>query len=157
MEYEIVTLQEQLVAGFTVRTNTHAPDVGRAIDALWRRYAQEGGEIPHRMDPRAICLYTDYAGGTDDDYTALTGCLVEREDRFPGHTLRRIPKGRYAKFVVRCSRDGMAPTVAGTWRTIWGMHLPRAFRCDFEVYQMAQGAETVEIHLYIGLKEAMEG
>ena len=36
MEYEIVTLQEQLVAGFTVRTNNHAPDVGRAIDALWR-------------------------------------------------------------------------------------------------------------------------
>lgn len=42
MNYEIVNLQEKIVAGIAARTNNHAPDMGAVIGGLWHRFYQDG-------------------------------------------------------------------------------------------------------------------
>ena len=38
MEYEIVTLEEKIVAGVSARTNNMNPDMGAVIGGLWKRF-----------------------------------------------------------------------------------------------------------------------
>ncbi len=158
MNYEIVTLQEKLVAGITARTNNHAPDMGMVIGGLWARFYQGGiyESIPDKADEKAIGLYTDYAGDADDDYTAMVCCTVTKEPKHSAYELRRIPAGPYAKFVITCHMRTAVEEVAKAWREIWRMDLPRTFICDFEEYQDSH-MEHTEIHLYIGLKEEARG
>ncbi|HJB26654.1 MAG TPA: GyrI-like domain-containing protein [Firmicutes bacterium] len=154
MNYEIVTLQEKLVAGISARTNNHSPDMGTVIGGLWKRFYQDGiyAGIPNKADDKAIGLYTDYAGDADDDYTAVVCCAVKQKPEDPGYEIRRIPAGLYAKFVITCGMYEAVEKTARAWQEIWKMDLPRAYVCDFEEYQ-DNNQEYTEIHLYIGLKE----
>ncbi len=155
MKYEIVTLQEKLVAGIAARTNNHAPDMARVIGGLWNRFYQDGiyENIADKVDNKAIGLYTDYAGDVDDDYTIMVCCSVARQpEGSPGWETRRIPAGLYAKFVIVCDMSSAVAEIAKAWQEIWKMDLPRTFLYDFEEYQDNNPKQT-EIHLYIGLKE----
>ena len=102
MNYEIVTLQEKLVSGIAARTNNDSPDMGRVIGGLWNRFYQGGiyESIPNKTDNKAIGLYTDYAGGATDDYTAMVCCTVTKESKISECEFRKIPAGPYAKFVI---------------------------------------------------------
>lgn len=37
MNYEIVNLEEKIVAGFSARTNNASPDMGKIIGGLWQK------------------------------------------------------------------------------------------------------------------------
>lgn len=154
MDYEIVTLQEKTVAGIAARTNNSAPDMGEVIGGLWNRFYTEGiyTGIPDKANEKALGLYTDYAGDETGDYTVMVCCEVSQESASTQYAVRKIPAGRYARFVVK---GDMRTAVAGAWQEIWKMGLPRSFVCDFEEYQN-DDMEHAEIHLYISLKEKGE-
>ena len=154
MNYEIVTLQEKLVSGIAARTNNDSPDMGRVFGGLWNRFYQVWiyESIPNKTDNKAIGLYTDYAGGATDDYTAMVCCTVTKESKISECEFRKIPAGPYAKFVITCSMRTAVAAVGKAWQEIWKINLPRTFICDFEEYQ-DDNLEHTEIHLYIGLKE----
>lgn len=42
MNYEVVELEEKMVAGISARTSNDAPDAGMVIGSLWGRFFEEG-------------------------------------------------------------------------------------------------------------------
>ena len=152
MKYEIVTLEEKQVAGIEARTNNFSPDMGMVIGGLWNQFYNEGiyESIANKTNQKALGIYTDYAGDEKADYTVCVACETEKgSTQKQGVTVRTIPAGKYAKFIVK---GNMHTAVAEFWQELWKMDLPRAFQCDFEEYQN-DSMEEAEIHMYIGLKE----
>lgn len=151
MQYEIVNLQEKTVVGLAARTNNSAPDMGAVIGGLWQSFYSENcyPQITGRVNEKSLGIYTDYSDEEKADYTVLAACEVsEAASVSEPLIVRKIPAGRYAKFVVR---GNMVTAVYKFWQELWSMDLPRAFVCDFEEYQNAD-PENAEIHIYIGLK-----
>lgn len=150
MNYEIVNLEEKTVAGFSARTNNASPDMGKIIGRLWQKlYSPEGCfTLKNRVNDKALGIYTDYADDEKADYTVITACEVSSEDDSENFELRKIPVGKYAKFIVK---GHMITAVQQFWTELWKMNLERSFICDFEEYQNAD-VENAEIHIYIGLK-----
>lgn len=151
MEYEIISLEEKIVAGFSARTNNASPDMTNVIGGLWQRlYSAEGYPlIKNKANNKAIGMYTDYSSDEKGDYTVAAGCEVTKAfECSNGIKFLKIPAGRYAKFTVR---GNMVKAVNDFWRELWQMELDRAFICDFEEYQNAD-SDNAEIHIYIGLK-----
>ena len=153
MNYEIVNLEEKIVAGFSARTNNASPDMGKIIGGLWQKlYSPEGCfTLKNRVNDKALGIYTDYADDEKADYTVITACEVSGGDIPENFELRKIPAGKYAKFVVK---GQMVAAVQQFWTELWKMNLERSFVCDFEEYQNAD-VENAEIHIYIGLKESV--
>jgi len=152
MKYEIVQLNEKLVVGLCARTNNQAPDMGQVIGGLWTRFYGEGvyGAIQNKVSGKSIGLYSDYAGDYTADYDITVGCEVAEAEPMPqGCTLKRIPAGPYAKFVLR---GELHQAVGEFWEKLWNMDLKRTYQADFEEYQNAD-PEHAEIHVYISLAE----
>lgn len=152
MTYEIVNLEEKTVVGVTARTNNMAPDMGQVIGGLWEQFYQPEiySKIPGKVNDKALGIYTDYQEDEKADYTVVVACETDVSDNLPSNTvLRKIPAGRYAKFIVK---GHIQKAVAEFWGKLWNMDLPRAFICDFEEYQNAD-MEQAEIHIYISLRE----
>ena len=109
MKYEVITLEEKVVAGIEARTNNYSPDMGMVIGGLWNHFYQDGiyESIPNKVTQKALGIYTDYAGDEKDDYTVCVAYEVTKGAAMPsGIVLRTIPAGNYAKFIVRaiCKR-----------------------------------------------------
>lgn len=160
MDYEIVNLEEKTVEGISARTNNHATDMGMVIGGLWKSFYQKGiyENIRDKADCKAIGLYTEYAGGVDDDYTIMVCCAVDEKagsrngERTEKYEVRKIPAGRYARFKIVCDMRTSSAAVSAAWQEIWETDLPRTYICDFEEYQN-EDMEHAEVHIYIGLKE----
>lgn len=107
MNYEIVNLEEKTVAGFSARTNNASPDMGKIIGGLWQKlYSPEGCfMLKNRVNDKALGIYTDYADDEKSDYTVITACEVSSEDNSENFELRKIPAGKYAKFIVKGHMD----------------------------------------------------
>lgn len=93
MDFEIVTLDESLVAGLTV------PLAGREVTArdldlvnfTWDRYLAREKNVPR------VAAYI----GQNDHAVAVLGYEVGSMDEMDsGDVVTRLPQGRYAKFVV---------------------------------------------------------
>lgn len=150
MNYEIVTLAEKKVAGYSARTNNASPDMGKIIGGLWEKFYSPNGypTIPDSAKGKALGIYTDYATDEKGDYTTMAACEVNTEDIPAELEVRKLPAGKYAKFIVK---GNMHTAVAEFWTKLWQMNLNRAFICDFEEYQNSD-CENAEIHIYISLK-----
>jgi len=93
VDFEIVTLDESLVAGLTV------PLAGREVTArdldlvnfTWDRYLAREKNVPR---------VAAYIGQNDHAVAVLGYEVAEMDDMDAGDVLTRIPSGRYAKFVV---------------------------------------------------------
>lgn len=152
MEYEIVTLEEKIVKGISARTNNTSPDMGMVIGGLWERFYNAGvcASIANKKSEKALGIYTDYASNELGDYTVMVACEVNEADTNKEDIeVRRIPAGKYAKFVVH---GDMKEAVQDAWQKIWQMELPRSFEYDFEEYQNSD-MENAEIHIYISLQD----
>lgn len=154
MEYEIVSINEKIVAGLSARTNNASPEMSTVIGGLWNRFYSEGvyASIPEKANQKALGIYADYAGDEKNEYTVLVACEVCSAPVDEKLTVRKIPAGPYAKFIVK---GDMYTAVAQAWQEIWRMDLPRSFEYDFEEYQNDDMVHS-EIHIYIGLR-AEEG
>lgn len=150
MHYEIVNLSEKTIAGFSARTSNASPAMGQVIGGLWQKlYAPDGClRLKNRVNDKALGVYTDYADDEKAEYTAIAACEVNSMDIPDGFTLRKIPAGTYAKFIIH---GNMITAVQQFWTELWKMPLNRSFLCDFEEYQNAD-PEHAEIHIYIGIR-----
>ncbi len=150
MQYEIVSLPEMTVAGFSARTSNTSHDMEQVIGSLWQRfYAPDGcSRLKNRTNAKALGIYTDYANDENSDYTAVVACEVSSADIPDGFELWKIPAGNYARFIVH---GNMITAVQQFWEQLWQMPLHRSFLCDFEEYQNAD-PEHAEIHIYISLR-----
>lgn len=146
MNYEIVTLEEKIVAGVSATTGNNDPDMGKIISGLWEKLYQDGinATIKNKVNEYAIGLYSDYAG---DRYCVTAGNEVSKAEN-PELTVKIIPAGKYAKFSVH---GHMEQAVAEAWGEIWQMPLDRSFTGDFEEY-LNSDFENCDIDLYIALK-----
>lgn len=153
MDYEVVNLEEKIVAGISARTSNDAPDAGMVIGSLWGRFFEEGifFNISNKTNEKSIGLYSDYTGYKMEEYQITVGCEVNsREQEQENLTFAVIPAGKYAKFIVR---GNMQKAVSEFWIKLWNMDLNRSFTGDFEEYQPGGTMEESEIHMYIALKE----
>lgn len=150
MNYEIVTLSEKTVAGLSARTSNLSPDMQNVIGGLWKSFYSENCHplIEGKANSKDLGIYTDYAADEKGEYTVMVACEIEEGAKLPeGVTTRKIPSGKYAKFVVR---GNMVEAVNRFWQNLWQMKLDRNFICDFEEYQNGD-IENCEIHIYIGV------
>ncbi|MBF6296180.1 GyrI-like domain-containing protein [Nocardia amamiensis] len=93
MDFEIVTLEQSMVAGLTV------PLAGREVTArdldlvnfTWDRYLAREKNVPR---------VAAYIGQNDHAVAVLGYELAGMDELDPGDVLTIIPRGRYAKFVV---------------------------------------------------------
>lgn len=154
MNYEIVNLNEKILVGLSARTNNASPDMGEVIGGLWRKFYSEDiyPKIENKANAKACGIYTEYVDEEKGDYTVAVMCEVtacDSAEALPeGTEIRKIPAGRYAKFVVV---GNQVTAVREFWQELWKMDINRAFVCDFEEYQNCD-PENAEIHIYIGLK-----
>lgn len=153
MTYEIVELEEMTVAGLRVRTNNGSADMAEKIGGLWQQFFEAGiyGQIPGKTGAATIGLYTNYAGDEREDYDFYSCCQVNPGTELAeGIAVTTIPKGKYAKFIVR---GDMRTAVYEFWRKLWDMPLKRKFSSDFEEYQPGEDMKNCEIHIYIALED----
>lgn len=149
MDYEIVSLEEKNVAGFSARTNNASSEMEAVIGGLWQKlYSPENfTRIMDRVNEKALGIYTGYSSDERGDYTVMTAFEVKDDKPQTGFEIGKIPAGKYAKFIVK---GNMVTAVQEFWQKLWHMDLERSFVCDFEEYQNAD-PENAEIHIYIGL------
>ena len=151
MEYEILNMEEKILVGLCGRTNNNAPDMPQVIGGLWTRFYGDGvyAAIPNKVSGKAIGLYSDYAADMNGDYDITVGCEVSAAEPVPdGCAVKRIPAGRYAKFIVK---GDLHQAVADFWQALWSMDLDRSYGGDYEEYQNSD-MDQAEIHMYIGLR-----
>jgi predicted transcriptional regulator YdeE len=151
MDYEIVQLEEKVVAGLKTRTSNGDPNMSNCIGGLWQMFYEKGvyQRIPNKKNHKSIGLYTNYEGQKGDAYDVLVCCEVETLEGLEAGTEGFvIPDGKYAKFVVK----GNAVTACMEfWMKLCELDLNRKYGVDFEEYQNAD-MENAEIHMYISLK-----
>lgn len=151
MNYEVVNLEKKTVVGIQARTSNQASDMGAVIGGLWQRFFGEGlfFAIPEKKNAKSIGLYDNYANEMAE-YDVTVCCEVESAEKVPdGLTVKEIPAGKYAKFIVQ---GNMVTAVHDFWMELHKMDLPRACTADFEEYQNADEDNAV-IHIYISLKD----
>ena len=151
MEYEIIELQEKRVEGIGIKTSNENGKSVQDIGKLWQKFFAEGeyDKIEHKANQKTIGLYTDYEGDYTKPYYFMVGCEVEKESQ--NRMMKIIPKGKYAKFVIK---GDVQKSVGEAWGKIWQMDLKRKYTCDFEEYQNnSQDMQNQEIHIYIGLED----
>jgi hypothetical protein len=138
VDFEIVTIQEYLVAGLTV------PLVGREVAArdldlvnfTWDRYLAREKNVPR------VAAYIDQ----NDHAVAVLGYQLDTPDQLDlGDVLTRIPAGRYAKFVVS---DKPYDLLRTAWAKVAKAEnagtITRSHRAEVERYT---GPTSVEVYV----------
>ena len=144
MKYEIVTLEEKIVAGVMARTSNDAPDAMQVIGGLWENFmGKHWMNMENKANAHSIGLYSDY---DETSYDVTIGCEVTKND--PNLTNKIIPAGKYAKFSFR---GDVVKAVQDAWNEIWEMPLDRSFAADFEEY-LSHEDGIADINIYIALK-----
>lgn len=102
MNYEIVNIQERIIAEIAVRTGNASPDMSYAIGSLWKRFYAEKiyAHISNKISPKVLGVYTDYENDEKGKYNFFTCCEVSENPRNERLTALRILVGKYAKFTV---------------------------------------------------------
>lgn len=145
------------VVGIETRTsNAREMTADGSIPKMWGRVMGEGllDEIPDRIGPEVIALYTDYQSDKDGEYTYVLGAKVSSAGQLPqslvAHT---VPAGEYSVFAAE---GKLAPdAVVALWRQVWGLEtshqISRSYRTDYEVHHGSPQGE-IKVEIYIGIK-----
>ncbi len=152
MHYETVTLEAKTVVGLSGETSNNDPNIGQVIGGLWQDFYNKGvyASIENKANDCSIGLYNDYETDENGLYTVTVGCEVtEAQDIPQGATVKTIPAGKYAKFVVE---GDMVTAVQAFWENLWNTPLPRTYTGDFEEYQPGNNMEHAIIHIYIAIQ-----
>lgn len=161
MDYKVVELEEKIIVGKSITASNDDPAVGEKIGNLWMQLydAKDGyyNDIKNTVDETTIGLYSDYQPvGT---YTLTVGAEV-KEAQNPDMSVKKTPKGKYAKFSVH---GNMVTAVAKAWEEIWKTDLDRTFTGDFEHYVScdscahketctAETCEDCDIDIYVAIR-----
>ncbi|MCO5384775.1 effector binding domain-containing protein [Desulfosporosinus sp.] len=104
MDYEVVLVDEKTVVGLMVTTTNEENRAMTDIGMLWGEFLQAGVyySISNKINPKGIGLYTDYEGDFTKPYRFLACCEVsEATDLATKMVVKMIPRGNYAKFIVK--------------------------------------------------------
>ena len=151
MDYEVVNIEEKMVAGIRIRTKNSDKNVNRDIGMLWDKFYKERiyESIPNKKNGKSIGLYTNYESDVNGAYDVFVCCEVKSLSNLPEKVeLKIIPGGKYAKFIVKGDTHKAA---AEFWMKLWNMNIDRKYSCDFEEYQESSDMNNAEIHIYISL------
>ena len=146
MNYEIVTLEEKVIAGLTARTGNNDPDCTKVIGGLWQKFMGENifENMKNKVSQYPVGLYSDY---DETSYDVTIGTQVS-ENENPELSTKVIPSGKYAKFSIR---GDVVKDVANAWNEIWQMPLQRSFAADFEEY-ISNNDGVADVNIYVALK-----
>lgn len=154
MKYEIIELEEMVVAGIKIKTTNKDGKAVQDIGMTWQKLFADGiyEKLPNKVNGKTIGLYTAYEGDHTKPYTFIAGAQVGEEAQNIGELERIIiPKGKYAKFIII---GDVQNSVGQAWQEIWNMDLKRKYTCDFEEYQNnSEDIQKQEIHIYIALDD----
>lgn len=151
MNYEVVELNEKIVAGLTARTSNNDENMTKVIGGLWQQFYTDKiyNSIMHKKNNCSIGLYSNYETDVNGKYDVTVCCEVSDAENLPvGVEVKTIPAGKYAKFIVR---GHVQKAVAEFWAKLWSMNLDRRYGYDFEEYQGDSDMESCEIHMYISI------
>jgi predicted transcriptional regulator YdeE len=152
MNYDIILLEEKIVAGYMVKTTNENNKAMTDIGETWGRFIQNEAynSITDRINEKCIGLYTDYEGDFTKPYNFVAGCEVLHSKAIPaGMVVKKIPGGSYARFIIK---GDVRNAVGEFWSKLWEMPLDRKYSADFEEYQNdSQDMNNQEIHIYIAL------
>jgi predicted transcriptional regulator YdeE len=147
------------VVGIEARTNNAQEATGNgAIPKLWSRLFAEGilDKIPDRADQSITVVYTNYASDWNGDYTYILGARVKPGTKAPdGMVLVTVPAGMYLEF--ESARGPGQEVVPVLWKRIWAYFLDstnptRAYKSDFERYDMPSDPNHVQANVFMGVK-----
>ena len=154
MKYEIVELEEKVVAGIKIKTTNQDGKAMQDIGITWQRlFTDEIYErIQNKVNNKTIGLYTEYEGDYTKPYIFIAGAEVSQKVESNKEIVRKvIPKGKYAKFIIT---GDVQNSVGQAWQEIWNMDLKRKYTCDFEEYQNnSEDMQKQEIHIYIAIED----
>ena len=154
MKYEIVELEEKVVAGIRIKTTNQDGKAIQDIGITWQKLFADGiyDKIPNKVNGKTIGLYTEYEGDYTKPYTFIAGAEVSQEIQTDKEIKSVIiTKGKYAKFVIT---GDVQNSVGQAWQEIWNMDLKRKYTCDFEEYQNnSEDMQNQEIHIYVAIQE----
>lgn len=151
MNYQVVYLEEKMVAGIKIRTNNNNPDMKNCIGRAWQTFFEDGiyQSIPSKKNGDTIGMYTNYENKTNGDYDVLICCEISDDENLPiGIETKKIEAGKYAKFSVK---GEMEKVVAECWKQIWSTNLDRKYTFDFEEYKGNCKNNDTEINIYIAI------
>lgn len=147
--------EKKKVIGIEARTSNaaEANPAAAKIPALWQRFIQTEGSIPHKTDDHIIFgVYTKYASDYRGEYSLLVSCEVNRLEDVPeGMQAMTLAAGKYLMFVAE---GGMPQALVATWGQVWeyfsgeGEH-KRAYTTDYERHDMRNGSR---VEVYIAVK-----
>jgi predicted transcriptional regulator YdeE len=153
MDYQIVALDEKIVAGLSARTKNSDPEMTKTVGGLWKKFYSDGiyQAIGNKKNDCTIGLYHHYESDAAGAYDITIGCEITKDGDLPeGVRLGKISAGKYAKFVVR---GNVQQAVMNFWTALWQLPLDRKYSSDFEEYQSGEDMNDMEIHIYIALND----
>jgi len=157
MKYEIIKIKEKTLVGLKARIKEEKT----AHDTIWNLwkdlYSEKGVKnVKDRKNGNLMGVYYNYSNENGFEYDCLTGCEVKNKiDEIPEDMIKiKIPKGRYAKFVIF---GDPVKAVGEFWYKFWeefGKEKSdiRNYTYDFEEYIAGNDYENMEIHIYISIK-----
>jgi len=151
MDYEVVYLEEKIVAGIVTRTSNNAPDMGKVIGESWQKFLEEGlySIIPNKKNNNTIGLYTNYEDKVNGTYDVMICCEISKQENLSNEIqMKKIVEEKYAKFVVKGKTK---ESVGECWTKIWAMDLDRKYTLDFEEYISGGEIDEQKIHIYIAI------
>lgn len=151
MDYEIVDLEDKIIAGIKIHTSNNDKNMKQQIGQLWQDFFVNGiyQSIPNKINSKSIGLYSNYESDVNGGYDMTVCCEVDNIDNIPSNVKTyKIHSGKYAKFVVY---GDMQKAVVEFWEKFWLMELDRKYTYDFEEYQNVNDNHNTEIHIYISI------
>ena len=82
MNYEIVYLNEKIVAGIVARTSNSSENIEKVIGGTWQRFFEKGiySSIPNKKNRNTIGLYTNYENNVNGAYDVMICCEISSEE-----------------------------------------------------------------------------
>lgn len=151
MNYEVVYLKEKIVAGIIIRTSNNDPNMAQVIGETWQSFFVGGvyKSISNKENNNSIGLYTNYEDKVKGTYNVMVCCEITKAENLPTEiNVKRIPEGKYAKFVIK---GHIGKAVAECWSKIWAIDLDRKYSFDFEEYVSGCEIDNAEINIYISI------
>jgi predicted transcriptional regulator YdeE len=154
MEYEEVTIEGFSVVGVSIRTTNKDDQSERDIRKLRMEFLLNNiaDDIHNRVSDDIYCIYVDFDGKKDGEYTAILGYRVSNTNDDTGeYAYGEVAGGKYYKFVS----EGEVPQCARpTWEYIWNSDINRKYLTDFDVFGETAivGSKKGQVITYISVE-----
>lgn len=89
--------------------------------------------IPLQKGEHTIALYDAYESDVNGEYDLTVGVeTIESGQNPEGCIVKKIPAGRYARFIVK---GNMQEAIGAFWKEFWEINpVQRSYKADFEEY-----------------------